>query len=398
MISLADKDLCTGCGACAYICPKHCITMKENEIGVVLPDIDTSICIECGRCQHVCPILSPLKLNLPRKAYAAWSTDENERLTSASGGIAAVFYRYAIENGYMAVGASQNSDFSVSLQIANSSEKIQAFKNSKYVFSSAFDVYSQIANLLKSTEYCFFVIIALPCQIAALKNIFRRYEDRFLYVDIVCHGTTPLSYLQQHIIDLENKYNENAVSMYFRDPNTYTYTYTFTLYNRSGLCFCKRTIEEGDAYQVGYHKKMTYRENCYHCQYAQKNRIGDITLGDYHGLGLCAPCSFDDKNVSLVLVNTDNGYALLDKLMERKKIFATERPLEEPIRGEVQLRHPSTKTKERFDFEYYIKKNNGNFSLTMPIVLKKYNRRKRINKLMSLPRRAVRRLKRIIFK
>ena len=47
---------------------------------------------------------------------------------------------------------------------------------------------------------------------------------------------------------------------------------------------------------------------------------------------------------------------------------------------------------------YYIKKNNGNFSLTMPIVLKKYNRRKRINKLMSLPRRAVRRLKRIIFK
>ena len=59
MISLADKDLCTGCGACAYICPKHCITMKENEIGVVLPDIDTSICIECGRCQHVCPILSP---------------------------------------------------------------------------------------------------------------------------------------------------------------------------------------------------------------------------------------------------------------------------------------------------------------------------------------------------
>ncbi len=398
MISLAKKNLCTGCGACAYICPKHCITMKENEIGVVLPEIDTSNCIECGRCQHICPILSPLKLNSPRKAYAAWSTDENERFTSASGGIAAEVYKDAIESGNMTVGASQNQDFSVSLQIADSLEQIQVFKNSKYVFSSALEAYPQIARLLKNIERSFFVIIALPCQIAAFKSIFKRYEDRFLYIDIVCHGTTPLSYLQQHIKYLENKYKENAVSMFFRDPNTNTYTFTFTLYNSTGQRFCIRTIEGGDAYQVGYHKKMTYRENCYHCLFAQSNRIGDITLGDYHGLGLCGTCSFDDKNVSLVLVHTDKGNALLNRLIEKRKIIVYERPLEEPIRGEIQLRHPSTKTKERFDFESLIKKNKGDFFLTMSIVLKRYNRRKKINELMSLPRRIARKLKRIIFK
>lgn len=398
MISLAKKELCTGCGACAYICPKHCITMNENEIGVLLPEIDASNCIECGRCQHICPILSPLKLNPPRKAYAAWSTDENERLTSASGGIAAEVYKDAIEHGNTAVGASQNKDFSVSLQIADTIEQIQAFKNSKYVFSSAMEAYSQIAWLLKNEKCSFFVIIALPCQIAAFKSIFKKHEDRFLYIDIVCHGTTPLSYLQQHIKYLENKYNEDAVCMYFRDPNIYTYTFTFTLYNNSGQRFCRRTIEGGDAYQVGYHKKMTYRENCYHCQFAQSNRIGDMTIGDYHGLGLCGACSFDDKNVSLVLVHTDKGSTLLSRLIEKKSIIVYERPLEEPIRGEVQLRHPSTKTKERFDFERLIKKNGGDFSLTMSVVLKKYNRRKKMNELMSLPRRVARKLKRIIFK
>lgn len=398
MISLAEKKMCTGCGACSYICPKHCITMKENGIGVVLPDIDFSNCIECGRCQNICPILSPLKLNSPRKAYAAWSTDENERLTSASGGIAAEVYKEAIEGGNIAVGAIQNKDFSVSLQIADSLKQIQEFKNSKYVFSSAIDAYSRIAKLLKNIDRSFFVIIALPCQIAAFKSIFKRYEDRFLYIDIVCHGTTPLNYLQQHIKYLENEYKESAVSMYFRDPNTNTYTFTFTLYNSSGQRFCMRTIEGGDAYQVGYHKKITYRENCYHCQFAQSNRIGDMTLGDYHGLGLCGSCSFDDKNVSLILVNTDRGNVLLNRLIEKKKVIVYERPIEEPIKGEVQLRHPSTKTKARFDFERYIKKENGDFFLTMSVVLKKYNRREKINKLMSLPRRAARKLMRIIFK
>lgn len=184
--------------------------------------------------------------------------------------------------------------------------------------------------------------------------------------------------------------------MYFRDPNTNTYT--FTLYNSSGQRFCMRTIEGGDAYQVGYHKKITYRENCYHCQFAQSNRIGDMTLGDYHGLGLCGSCSFDDKNVSLILVNTDRGNVLLNRLIEKKKVIVYERPIEEPIKGEVQLRHPSTKTKARFDFERYIKKENGDFFLTMSVVLKKYNRREKINELMTLPKRAVRKLKRLIFK
>ena len=182
--------------------------------------------------------------------------------------------------------------------------------------------------------------------------------------------------------------------MYFRDPNTYT----FTLYNNSGQRFCMRTIEGGDAYQVGYHKKITYRENCYHCKFAQKRRIGDLTIGDYHGLGSLAPCSFDNKNVSLILVHTDKGEKLLCDLRLKGKIEVYERPLEEPIKGEVQLRHPSTKTKARFDFERYIKKENGDFFLTMSVVLKKYKRREKINELMTLPKRAVRKLKRLIFK
>ena len=216
-------------------------------------------------------------------------------------------------------------------------------------------------------------------------------NKNLLLIDVVCHGTTPYDYLIQHIHSLENEYGQKAVRMSFRDPETYTYTFTFTLYNAEGQRFCERTIHEGDAYQVGYHSKITYRENCYHCHFAKSQRMGDLTIADYHGLGLCAPCSFTNNNVSLILSNTDKGAFLIKKLKEQKKIIVYERPLEEPIKGEIQLRHPSTKTADRIDFE---KLYNGDFTQTMAIVLRKRQKRERIRIILRVIKRG---LKKIIY-
>ena len=47
MPNLADKNQCTGCTACANICPKSCIEMKEDDEGFSYPVIDNSRCISC---------------------------------------------------------------------------------------------------------------------------------------------------------------------------------------------------------------------------------------------------------------------------------------------------------------------------------------------------------------
>lgn len=388
MTQLAAKENCTACGACAYACPKQCITMKEDALGLVYPVIDMVNCILCKRCQKVCPVLTPPEYRKPSNAYAAWSSDEEERRTSASGGIAAEIYKYSLQNGYFIVGAVQNEDFSVNLQLSDQKEDIKKFKNSKYVFSSAYSVFPQIKEALKQGHKI--TVIALPCQIAALRKLFNDNKN-LLLIDVVCHGTTPYDYLIQHIHSLENEYGQKAVRMSFRDPETYTYTFTFTLYNAEGQRFCERTIHEGDAYQVGYHSKITYRENCYHCHFAKSQRMGDLTIADYHGLGLCAPCSFTNNNVSLILSNTDKGAFLIKKLKEQKKIIVYERPLEEPIKGEIQLRHPSTKTADRIDFE---KLYNGDFTQTMAIVLRKRQKRERIRIILRVIKRG---LKKIIY-
>lgn len=45
---ICDKSICTGCAACANICPKNAIKMLEDNKGFKYPHIDESICIDCN--------------------------------------------------------------------------------------------------------------------------------------------------------------------------------------------------------------------------------------------------------------------------------------------------------------------------------------------------------------
>ncbi|OPL18768.1 MAG: ferredoxin [Candidatus Aegiribacteria sp. MLS_C] len=44
------RDMCTGCGACIYICPVDAIAMDEDTAY-----IDEERCIRCGVCHDACP-------------------------------------------------------------------------------------------------------------------------------------------------------------------------------------------------------------------------------------------------------------------------------------------------------------------------------------------------------
>lgn len=375
-MELAGKESCTGCGACAYVCPKKCISFKDdNTCDIAYPVIDENQCINCGKCQKVCPALNPLEIVFPLTAYAAWSSDTEERRTSASGGIASEIYKYAIKNGWAIVGAALDKDFHVCLKVSDKLSSIKDFKNSKYVFSSTSGLFQELNLRLKSGYKI--VVIALPCQIAAIKEIFYRYLDNLLLVDLVCHGVAPVSYLIQHIRNIEKKKGDKAISVFFRDPAYSTDTFTFSLYNVQNHCFYAKRTANRDSYQVGYHRMISYRENCYHCQFAKQNRISDLTISDYKGLGKYAPSNISDNpHVSCILVNTEKGSDFIDRLIKGGNVVAEERPVREPIDGDAQLRHPSQKSLARKIFEYRIKRCGGDFERAMfPIVCMVYFQR-----------------------
>ena len=395
MISLATRDACTGCGACAFKCPKQCISMKEDVQGIVFPEIDGTLGIECRSCEKVCPVLNEVSSHKSMRAYAAWSNDCEERRTSASGGIAIEMYKWAISDGWLVVGASQNEDFSVTHKVVSTLDDVVAFKNSKYVFSDTYAVFQEIKSALKSDRKILF--IGLPCQVAALRKLFRD-ADNLLLVEVVCHGTTPTLYLKQHIDMLSKKYGCHAVRMSFRDPEVHTWTFTFTLYDSDGKMFYAKRTKDGDTYQFGYHRAVSYRENCYHCSFAKSERCADITIADYHGLGGVAPCSFNARKVSLILENNQKGSSFVNELIKRGHIHVEQRPLEEPFKGEPQLRHPSLKSKYRLMFEKEIIDCNGDFERAIERPFKRYKRDLLFTTLLSFPYVMARKVKKKIFK
>jgi len=45
-----DEEKCTGCGACAEVCPVDAITVDN------VATVDEDECIDCGTCVEECPV------------------------------------------------------------------------------------------------------------------------------------------------------------------------------------------------------------------------------------------------------------------------------------------------------------------------------------------------------
>lgn len=362
--------------------------MEEDATGVVMPRVDSSQCIECKACERICPALNAPAYNMPRAAYAAWSTDHEIRRTAASGGIASAINKYVESVAGFSIGAALDDDFKVKIEPCNA-KNIDAVRNSKYSFSDSQDIYPFLRRALK--EGRFVAVVGLPCQIAG----YRKYlgdHDNVVYVDLVCHGVTPNSYLRQHIKSLESQLKIDAYGLSFRAPEKGTANYFFTLYGRDGdILYSKRSVD-GEKYNLAFHRSYSYRENCYHCHYARRERCSDLTIGDYHGLGQLKTCSFSDENVSMILANTPKGEVLVSQLAQKGLIEIHPRPIEEPIKGDLQLQRPTPKPRERFDFEKYIVKYNGDFEATIDKVLALRDNRERVAFLKGLPRRVARKI------
>lgn len=361
-INLPEDADCTGCMACVSSCSRHAISIRKNIYGEEFPEIDTTVCIQCRRCLDVCHLNRDF---FPKEKsdniYAAWSTNLDIRTRSASGGIAATLYQYALKNKIHTFGVKLNVNHEAQYCELMSQEDIEACQNSKYVYSQMGDIYGRIKKYLKQGEKVLF--IGLPCHVAGVFSYLGKKYDNLISVDIVCHGTCSSQYLKSHIQNIEKKKNKTADMISFRDPQYETNNFIFSLRKQNEIIYVA-PVEYTDAYQIGYHKALIYRENCYHCKYARAERISDLTISDFSGLGRIEEWKKEGKSVSCVIASTKKGEQLLDVLKKNRAIEIFKRPSDEAYKFEKQLQKPSVPNIHREKFlQVYVEEQNFDYAV-----------------------------------
>lgn len=360
MISLADKQKCTGCMACLQTCPVKCISAREDNIGDLYPYIDRDTCIECGSCAKVCPEISTNRKSSLKKAdraYAVWSLNTNSRSASASGGAASEFYESALNQEYWICGVKYEEQYHVRHSLTKDQKDISAYRQSKYVYSETVDIYRKIKELLQKDEKVLF--ISLPCKVAGLYSFLGdRLAENLLTVDIVCHGTPPYAQLKEHIKKVASL---NAEKLIFRKENEFLFEIT----DNNKIVYSE--IGRQDNYLAAFLEGLNYRPSCYNCSYARPERISDITIGDFWGLGTEIPWNHPyTGSISAVLINTEKGRKFWDECSDR--LFSEERSVEEAVKGNAQLNHPTPAHPKRAEFEALYKQKG--FDEAVQICLK----------------------------
>lgn len=347
---VCDRDCCTACGACVSACPKQCIEIQENEFYEGVAIINSSECVHCGLCKKVCPNFRDDVLSYPLKVYAGWRKNTTNIDKCSSGGIATLLSEYLIDMSGVVYGVTSDNGICRYIR-ATTFDEIEKLKGSKYVFVSGVEIYKDIYQDLLALKKI--MVIGTPCYIAGLRSYLTNKgidTSNLILVDFLCHGTVPHEYLSEQLNILRNRYDFDEVC--FRS-NIKSENYYLTL-KKAGQNVYKQKAEN-NCYFYSFLNSISTKECCLSCRYHQVERSGDITIGDFIGLGMEIP--FDKKspvlNTSLVLINTKKGEQVLTAVSNNICLF--ERPLEEAIKGGPSLKKHDNRTLKRKRFRKYVK-------------------------------------------
>lgn len=361
-MKICDESLCMGCCTCMNICPQSCIRMTENMYGEIHPVIDDSICVRCNMCVKYCPIN---KINKKERAaleaYAGYRKDFDGNQGYTSGGIATLIAENFLRDGGVFYGAVFDDNLNLVFKKISSSNDLKSTIGSKYTQIYSGETFTEIRDLLNCGEKVLF--IATPCQVDGLKSFLNKEYDNLITCDLVCHGVSPNKYLKDHVSYLchKHKINKKISDVKFRGTNDFK----LKLLAQNNEVFVNRGIL--DSYFQGFLKGITLRQSCYTCKYANMNRTGDITLGDYlsNREGLEYPLVNGMPKLSLILINTDKGKKYFDEIS--KFIILKQKKVEDATEGMISLKQPFPTSKYRKEFlEKYI---NNSFEKAMKNIM-----------------------------
>ena len=305
------KEICSGCSACASICPVNAISMKPDSEGFEYPKIDFNKCINCGKCRNICPVANKYKdtEQIP-KLYAAVNNNEETRLNSSSGGLFTALAEKVIEDGGVVFGAGFGEHLKVVHKMCGDKNGLSELRGSKYVQSEIGNTYREAKEQLEAGKKVLFV--GTPCQIGGLLAYLGKEYENLITADFICHGVPSPKVWEKFVSSKESKYASKAVSASFREKKDGWKPYYMSIkFENADEYSC---VIPSDPYLRGFVFALYLRPTCELCSFKLMHRQSDITLADFWGIEKTDSAFNDNKGTSLVMVHSAKGENLFDSV------------------------------------------------------------------------------------
>lgn len=308
---ILERDKCTGCLLCQKVCPKNSIEVIYDKLGFPYPKPNLS-CIECEECRRICPQINEVKAKSPKQVFMAKGTDKQEIEGCSSGGIALIAGKYVISNGGVYYAAiSKENGIVEHVRLTKVDNTLDSSKGSKYIQSSISNIYLQLECDINGGKFVLF--IGTPCQVAAIKKM-TNDPYNLLTISFPCGGVGSPKIIFDEIE--EKKDIPSIGKIRFRDHHKAFIEVTCN----NKIQYFK--LREESPFWYTYDKKYCVRDACLSCQYSRKNRIEDLTIGDFWGAEPNSIFSLEEieNAVSFIFLNTDKGESFFEVLQHKLKI------------------------------------------------------------------------------
>lgn len=340
MLEVINKNKCTGCTACSTMCPKNAISMVRSSDGFLYPVIDNSKCIDCGLCRKKCPVLNTDTNDSLNECFVGYSKDDEILKHSSSGGIFTEIANYILENDGIVIGASFDQNKLKHIAVTKKSDIVK-LQGSKYLQSDLNNIFSYVKKNIKDKKILF---VGTPCQVAGLKAIIKNNDNLFC-MDVICHGVPSPKLFEKYVAELEKVNNDELLNYDFRDKSTGWDTYSNTMVFKNKTISQRSNVND---YMNLFLSDVALRESCYDCNFKLGNKYSDITLGDFWGVKNCYPEMYNNKGVSAIVVNTENGLKLFHEISNN--LYFKKCTIEDIVSGNGSLQMSSKRPKIRKNF------------------------------------------------
>ncbi len=338
---LADRTLCTGCSACAAVCPRDAVALVRDKEGFAFPQVDLEKCVRCGLCSKTCPVFQEREPKPVPAVFAAWNREADVRRDSTSGGAFSALADYVLEGGGVVFGAALDAKQRLRHTACFRKEDLWRLRGTKYVQSGLEGVFREVKKCLETRQVLF---SGTPCQVDGLYRYLGSRPENLTTCDLVCRGVPSPGVWEDMARRIERKRGRELQTVRFRNKVEGWKNGHFTAVYDDG------TVDTHPLYETEYgrafERALFLRPCCHRCPYACLNRVGDFTLGDLWGLQPGEMPEQQQKGVSLLLVNTPHASHMFDQLPLIRQPF----PVERAIAGNPQLASPVPLPAERAAF------------------------------------------------